>query len=223
MGEPVAVPLWLLLAIAAFAAWSLVDRLLIPSVRWYLRRRGQPGDRGASTAGSIEIPPFQLTRRQVLIDRLVYDPQVVEAARRVRAREQGMPRDVAMAGVERYAREIVPAFNAYFYFRIGYWLARALARAALPRAPGLLRRGGPGRRAARLDGGLPDEPPQQHGLHPGGLPGAERTALSYAVGEWARIWPLQQLIRSMGAYFVRRNSGDPLYRRVLERYIHMAT
>lgn len=27
----------------------------------------------------------------------------------------------------------------------------------------------------------------------------------------------------MGAYFVRRNSGDDLYRRVLERYIAMAT
>ena len=52
---------------------------------------------------------------------------------------------------------------------------------------------------------------------------AERTALSYAVGEWARIWPLQQLIRSMGAYFVRRNSNNPIYRRVLERYVHMAT
>jgi glycerol-3-phosphate O-acyltransferase len=27
----------------------------------------------------------------------------------------------------------------------------------------------------------------------------------------------------MGAFFVRRNSSDPLYRRVLERYVHMAT
>jgi glycerol-3-phosphate O-acyltransferase len=52
---------------------------------------------------------------------------------------------------------------------------------------------------------------------------AERTALSYAVGEWARIWPLQSLIRSMGAYFVRRNSGDALYRTVLQRYVQMAT
>jgi glycerol-3-phosphate O-acyltransferase len=52
---------------------------------------------------------------------------------------------------------------------------------------------------------------------------AERTALSYAVGEWARIWPLQTLIRAMGAYFVRRKSGNPLYRKVLERYVHMAT
>jgi glycerol-3-phosphate O-acyltransferase len=52
---------------------------------------------------------------------------------------------------------------------------------------------------------------------------ADRTALSYAVGEWARIWPLQTLVRATGAYFVRRNSRDPLYRRVLERYIQMAT
>ena len=52
---------------------------------------------------------------------------------------------------------------------------------------------------------------------------AEKAALSYAVGEWARIWPLQTLIRAMGAYFVRRNSRDPLYRKVLERYVAMAT
>ncbi|HET9734708.1 MAG TPA: 1-acyl-sn-glycerol-3-phosphate acyltransferase, partial [Burkholderiales bacterium] len=52
---------------------------------------------------------------------------------------------------------------------------------------------------------------------------ADQTALSYAVGEWARIWPLSALIRWMGAYFVRRNSKNELYRRVLERYIVMAT
>jgi glycerol-3-phosphate O-acyltransferase len=52
---------------------------------------------------------------------------------------------------------------------------------------------------------------------------ADQTALSYAVGEWARLWPLSALIRAMGAYFVRRNSKDELYRRVLERYVAMAT
>ena len=39
---------------------------------------------------------------------------------------------------------------------------------------------------------------------------AEKTTLSYDVGEWARIWPLQTLIKSMGAFFVRRNSGNLL-------------
>jgi glycerol-3-phosphate O-acyltransferase len=52
---------------------------------------------------------------------------------------------------------------------------------------------------------------------------AEKTTLSYAVGEWARIWPLQTLIKAMGAFFVRRNSGNALYRKVLERYVNMST
>jgi glycerol-3-phosphate O-acyltransferase len=52
---------------------------------------------------------------------------------------------------------------------------------------------------------------------------ANRSALSYAVGEWARVWPLSGLIRTMGAYFIRRRSDRPLYRRVLSRYVQMAT
>jgi glycerol-3-phosphate O-acyltransferase len=50
----------------------------------------------------------------------------------------------------------------------------------------------------------------------------KRVALSYAVGEWAKVWPIQQLVRSLGAYFVRRGSGNELYRRVLERYVQIA-
>jgi len=222
VGEPVAVPLWLFLAIAAFALWSLVDRLFVPSVRWLLRRRLNRLIDTVNRRLAVEIKPFQVTKRQVLVDRLVYDPQVVEAANE-HARANNLPRDMVMAEVRRYAREIVPAFNAYVYFRLGYALARALAR--------LLYR-------VRL--GFADAHTQA-GVAPGtavvfvmnhrsnmdyvlvAFLAAERTALSYAVGEWARIWPLQQLIRSMGAYFVRRNSNNPVYRRVLERYVHMAT
>ncbi len=52
---------------------------------------------------------------------------------------------------------------------------------------------------------------------------SERSALSYAVGEWARVWPLQQVIKSMGGYFIRRKSRNQMYRRVLARYVQMAT
>jgi glycerol-3-phosphate O-acyltransferase len=52
---------------------------------------------------------------------------------------------------------------------------------------------------------------------------SQSSALSYAVGEWARIWALQSLIRAMGGYFVRRDSSNPLYRKVLARYVHLAT
>jgi glycerol-3-phosphate O-acyltransferase len=52
---------------------------------------------------------------------------------------------------------------------------------------------------------------------------SQSSALSYAVGEWARVWALQSLIRAMGGYFVRRDSSNPLYRKVLARYVHLAT
>ena len=45
---------------------------------------------------------------------------------------------------------------------------------------------------------------------------SQSSALSYAVGEWARVWALQSLIRAMGGYFVRRDSSNPLYRKVLD-------
>jgi glycerol-3-phosphate O-acyltransferase len=222
MGEPVTVPLWLFVAIVVFALWSLIDRLLIPSGRWFVRRRLNRLIDRVNQKLAVEIKPFQLTKRQVLIDRLVYDPQVVAAAND-HARATNVPREVAMVEVRRYAREIVPTFNAYIYFRVGYSIARAVAR--------FLYRVRLGFADERTLAGVPPNTAVVFVMnHRSNMDyvlvaflAAERTALSYAVGEWARIWPLQQLIRSMGAYFVRRNSNSPIYRRVLERYVHMAT
>jgi glycerol-3-phosphate O-acyltransferase len=222
MFEPVSVPFWLFLPLAAFALWALLDRLLIPSARWILRRRLNRLIDNVNRRLAIEIRPFQLTKRQVLIDRLVYDPQVVAGAND-HARANNMPREAAMAEVARYAREIVPTFNAYVYFRVGYSIARAIAR--------FLYRVRLGFADSRTLAGLTPNTTVVFVMnHRSNMDyvlvaflAAERTALSYAVGEWARIWPLQQLIKSMGAYFVRRNSNSPLYRRVLERYVHMAT
>ncbi len=222
MQEPVTVPLWLFLPIAAFALWSLLDRLLIPGGRWFLRRRLNRLIDRVNRRLDVEIKPFQLTKRQVLIDRLVYDPQVVAAANDY-ARESNIPREAAMTEVHRYAREIVPTFNAYVYFRVGYSIARTVAR--------FLYRVRLGFADARTLAGVPANTAVVFVMnHRSNMDyvlvaflAAERTTLSYAVGEWARIWPLQQLIKSMGAYFVRRNSNNPIYRRVLERYVHMAT
>jgi glycerol-3-phosphate O-acyltransferase len=222
MHEPVAVPMWLFVPIAAFALWSLLDRLLIPSVRWVLRRRVNRLIDRVNQRLQVEIRPFQLTKRQVLVDRLIYDPQVVAAANE-HAQAAKVPREVVMGDVRRYANEVVPAFNAYFYFRIGYSLARGFARVLY-----------------RVRLGITDDKALEAVGHDATVVfvmnhrsnmdyvlvaflAAERTALSYAVGEWARVWPLQTLIKAMGAFFVRRNSNDPVYRRVLERYVHMAT
>jgi glycerol-3-phosphate O-acyltransferase len=47
--------------------------------------------------------------------------------------------------------------------------------------------------------------------------------VSYAVGEWARIWPLETIFKSFGSYFVRRRYREPLYHAVLERYVQLIT
>lgn len=60
----------------------------------------------------IEIPDFNLRRRQVLIDRLCHDEQMRTAIVQACA-EGGLSRQEAQARVDADAREIVPSFNAY--------------------------------------------------------------------------------------------------------------
>jgi len=48
-------------------------------------------------------------------------------------------------------------------------------------------------------------------------------AISYAVGEWARIWPLEAVFKSFGSYFVRRRYREALYHKILERYVQLIT
>jgi glycerol-3-phosphate O-acyltransferase len=218
----ISLPLWLAIVVGVLAAWSLLDRLLLPSVRFIVRRRVNRVLDELNTRLRIRIPPFKLTRREVLIDRLLYDPEVQAAAAGWSEREHAR-REVAMQRVGEYAKEIVPAFNAYVYFRIGYATARRVARFLYR-----VRLGGSD------DDALAAIPPDSTVVflinHRSNMDyilvaylAAEKTALSYAVGEWARVWPLQTLVRAMGAYFVRRNSRDALYRKVLERYVAMAT
>ena len=222
MTKTVALPLWLLVLVLLLALWAALERLLIPSVRWFLRRRVNRVLEEINTRLKIQVPSLALTKRAVLIDRLTYDPQVLEAVA-AHARENTMPREVVMGQVGRYAREIVPAFNAYAYFHFGYWLARNLAKSLYRVRLGYSDEEGLARIAPRSTIVFLMNHRSNMDYVLVAYLAAEKAALSYAVGEWARIWPLQTLIRSMGAYFVRRNSRDALYRAVLGRYVAMAT
>ncbi len=222
MSGQITVSVWLFLLLLSVAVIALLDRILIPSTRWFLRRRINRVLDDIGTRLDIEIRPFQLTKRQVLIDRLIYDPKILEVMQH-HARMHDLPLAVVQNKVARYAREIVPSFNAYLYFRIGYWVAKKVARLLYRVRVGLLNN----EHYASIDPSSTVVFVMNHRSNMDyvlvAFLAAERTTLSYAVGEWAKIWPLQTLIRAMGAFFVRRNSGNPLYRRVLERYIHMAT
>src|SRR5262245_32657316 len=221
MSQPVVLPLWALVVLALLAAWAIVSRLLLPSVRWFFGRRLNRLTEQLNRTLDLKIPPIAMTRRQVLIDRLVYDPKVLNEVMRV-AEAERIPREVALKRVDHYAREIVPAFNAYAYFRIGSTIAKGvlnmLYRVRIGHADD-----------AVLKGLNPDASVVFVMNHRSNVDyilvahlARKRVALSYAVGEWAKVWPIQQLVRSLGAYFVRRGSGNELYRRVLERYVQIA-
>ena len=222
MTQTVALPMWMLTILVLFAAWAVLDRLLLPSVRWYFRRRVNRVIEEINTRLNVEIAPFKLTQRRVLIDRLLYDPRV-QAAVEAKAQAENITRAAVMARIEVYAREIVPSFNAYVYFRIGYWLAKNCAKFMYRVRIGHVDKKGIAAVAPKSTLVFVMNHRSNMDYVLVAFLAAEKVALSYAVGEWARIWPLQTLIRAMGAYFVRRNSGDPLYRVVLQRYVQMAT
>lgn len=222
MYATVSLPAWAFVLLAALAGWAVLDRLLRPAARAVMRRRANRVIDEMNARLPVRLPPFKMTKREVLVDQLRFDPKVLEAAEAF-AKESGLSREEVQKRIEKDAREIVPAFNAWVYFRAGYAIARALAR-SLYRV----------RLGTADDAGLRAIPEGSTVVfvmnHRSNMDyfllsylAAEKTALSYAVGEWARIWPVQSFLRATGAYFVRRDSKDPLYRRVLERWVAMAT
>ncbi|MEM1429531.1 MAG: 1-acyl-sn-glycerol-3-phosphate acyltransferase [Pseudomonadota bacterium] len=222
MTTPITVPLWALILILAFAAVTFASHFLFPSVRWYFRRRAERVVTELNRRLETPIQPFKLARRHDMVMRLSYDSSVMEAVQE-EAQREGIPENVAFQRAQRYAREIVPAFSASAYFGFGIRVARWLSNALYD---------------VRVDvtdqAALRAIPPEATVIfvmnHRSNMDYvlvtylvAERSALSYAAGEWARVWPMRALVRSMGAYFIRRRSFGALYRRVLARYVQMAT
>ena len=222
MFRTVYMPLWLLVLIVAFAAVTFASHFLFPSVRWFFRRRMEKVVARLNQRLERPIEPFKLLRRHDMIQRLSYDPKVIEAVAE-QAAKTGVREDVVFQEAQRYAREIVPSFSASAYFGIAIRLSKLLSRAFYRVRLGYFDEDA----IKAID---PDATVIFVMNHRSNMDyilvtylAAERSALSYAVGEWARVWPLSRLIKAMGAYFIRRKSRNPLYRRVLARYVQMAT
>jgi glycerol-3-phosphate O-acyltransferase len=221
MTSQVTLPLWLALIISALAIWAAFDRVVVPGVRYLLRRRFNRAIEDLNTRLKLRIQPFKLAKRQALIDQLIFDPEVLRAIEEYAAANK-VSREAAQARAHHYAKEIVPSFSAYAYFGIGTRLARRISTFLYRVRLGYMDEGA----MKSVD---PDAAVIFVINHRSNMDyvlvtymAATSSALSYAVGEWARVWLLQNLIRSMGAYFVRRDSREPLYRKVLARYVHLA-
>ncbi|NNE81979.1 MAG: glycerol-3-phosphate acyltransferase [Silicimonas sp.] len=222
MFQTIDIPVWALLLIAVFAALSILERVIGPSIRWFFRKRAERVVAEVNKRLNRPIEPFKLARRHDMVQRLKYDLEVAEAIAH-HAETEGVPEEVAFKLAENFAREIVPSFSASAYFGIGTraskWLSQSLYRVRLGAYDD--------RRISAIN---PESTVVFVMNHRSNMDyllvtwlAADRSALSYAVGEWARIWPLSSLIRTMGAFFIRRRSRSPLYRKVLARYVQMAT
>ncbi|MEM7520081.1 MAG: 1-acyl-sn-glycerol-3-phosphate acyltransferase [Pseudomonadota bacterium] len=222
MTQMVELPLWLFVLIVLFAAVTALSHFLLPSVRWFFRRRLERAVKQLNTRLKRPIEPFKLARRYDMIQRLIYDPEVTQEIVNY-ARKNGVPENVAFEKARVYAREIVPSFSAFAYFSFAIRVARLLATSVYRIE------------TAKQNAAVLDEIPKEATIvfvmnHRSNMDyvlvtylAARDSALSYAVGEWARVWPLSWLIKSLGAYFIRRRSRGELYRRVLARYVQMAT
>ena len=214
MTQTVSLPLWAFVLILLFAVVTFASHFLFPSVRWFFRKRAERVIAKLNTRLQRPIEPFKLARRYDMIQRLIYDPDITQAIVDYAA-EENVPENVAFEKARSYAREIVPSFSATAYFSVGTrlaeWLSTSLYRIRL----GAFDREG----LSKLDPNATVIFVMNHRSNMDYVLvtylAARAGALSYAVGEWARVWPLSILIKSLGAYFIRRRSRGALYRKVL--------
>jgi glycerol-3-phosphate O-acyltransferase len=165
---------------------------------------------------------YHLQQRRVAQAALAADP-VVQAAAYQHAREHGLTHAQVQARVARYIDEIVPQLNVLSYYKIGYNVAKLVLNllyrvtvdyqdeAALERIPKKDVVVYVMNHRSNVDYVVVAYI-LAYGAH-----------VSYAVGEWARVWPLEYVFKSFGSYFVRRGCREPLYHAVLERYVHLIT
>ena len=222
MLETVTVPVWLAAIAACLAILAVIERILLPLWRLYLGRRRERAHERLNQTLAFQIRPFKLAGRRDLVRQLMLDPEIL-AAIEAEARASNRPAARVADDARRYAFEVVPAFSAYTYFTFGASAARRLATwlyrvrllgAGYDQIEGI-------DRDATVIFVLNHRSNMDYVLAT--YLAASRSALSYAVGEWARVPGLERLIRGMGGYFVRRDSSNPLYRKVLSRYVRLAT
>jgi glycerol-3-phosphate O-acyltransferase len=165
---------------------------------------------------------FKLTRKAAIRGALLNDGRVAAAVRE-HAREHGLREPEVWRRVNGYIDEIVPYFNILAYYRLGYPVSRVtlnlLYRVSVDYAD-----------LPALQSLSPDAAVIYLANHRSNADYvllayalAGDVSISYAVGEWARAFPLEYVFKSFGSYFIRRKYREPLYHTLLERYVQLIT
>lgn len=216
------VPWWVLIGLLAMSSLAVAAFVVLPLYRWFRGYRAKQVLGEVRHRLQMPLPDFLLTRRRVLADRVANDPKVLEVIDALSA-EPGASRQAIMRRAYKIAYDVVPSFNPAFYFRLGYWMARSFLRSLYKVRLGYQDHAALGRLGYDISLIFMLNHRTNIDYILSTYLTAQRSIMSYGVGEWARTFPIQPLMRAAGGYFLRRESDDPLYRRILQRYVQLAT
>ncbi|HJQ40581.1 MAG TPA: 1-acyl-sn-glycerol-3-phosphate acyltransferase [Thermoanaerobaculia bacterium] len=172
----------------------------------------------------IRINRFKLKNRYAEIELEVFGSREVVQAVQTYSKEHHVSVDQAREQARKYLREIVPKFNLLAYYRIGAPLARAIMhffyQVVVDRKP--IREF-----TERVQKGAAVVFIINHRSNTDYVLVAHMLfkfiSLSYAIGEWARVWPLNHLFKWFGGYFVRRRYREQLYHAILAKFVQTIT
>ena len=199
-----------------------VTVLALAGTRSVVRARLRNWARHALWEFRARVDRYKLVRRDRIREALLADPAVRRAIDE-HAAEQHLAEPVVRLRVHEYIDEIVPFFNVLSYYRIGYNLSRLLLNLLYKTTVEYHDQRG-------LDA-IPRRDVVVYLMNHRSNADyvvvayvmARLVSISYAVGEWARVWPLEFVFKSFGSYFIRRRFREPLYHTVLERYVQLIT
>lgn len=204
-------------ALAAILLYEIVRS----SVKRRLKRRFERDLHEFLETPDLYAQRFKFTSKFVIKQQLLADAEINRKIVEYAEREK-KPLVEVRQKVDAYIEEIVPNFNLLSYYKLGYGIARAFIHLVYDPVVDVERR-------AVLDR-LPERAAPVYLInHRSNVDFvllayilAGKVSISYAVGEWARVWPLEHLFKSFGSYLVRRGHKEDLYHKVLERYVQLS-
>lgn len=173
---------------------------------------------------AVELDAFKFAPQQAVKILLRHDHVISEAIEKMEHEDKEDPKALRLR-VYHYLEEIVPFFRPLMYYKVGYWISHSILNflfkieydeADLAR---IKKEASKGNRITVYV--CNHRSNADFVILPYVL--RDNVALSFAVGEWARVWPLDALFKSFGSYFIRRGCRDKLYHIVLRRYVQLVT
>lgn len=209
------------MTLALFGA--LLAALATGGVAWWIARATlNRSARRTVLRFRSRVDRFKLTKKHTIVAQLLADEAIAQAVAE-HARAHGATTEATWGRVRRYLDEIIPFFNILAYYRLGYVASRTVLNFFYKVSVDAERpdpfRGLP--RDSIIIYLMNHRSNADYVLVAYALAGD--VSISYAVGEWARAFPLEHIFKSFGSYFIRRRYREPLYHVVLERYVQLIT